>query len=102
MIVRPAAMLAVTLSVAWAPGARALDIINDQPEAVRVIIENWEQVLYPNKSARFNPTADPVEIRAEFPAYLILCTAPRNAEVRFKDNACFVNGEKTAEARIQM
>ena len=102
MILRDAVLLAATLLVALAPGARALEFINEQPEAVRIIIEKWVQILNPKSTGKFNPSADPVEFRAEFPVFLIRCTAPKDATVLFKDNVCYVNGEKVAEGQFRM
>ena len=82
--------------------ASALDIVNEEREAAKIMIESWDQVVGAGQTARFRPFASPTLIKIELSHIRLQCEASLNDQVRLADNNCYVNGELAGEGRFRM
>ena len=97
---RPALAFAF-LFLAATPAA-ALEIVNENPEPAKIVIERWVQFVSAGGSARFRPYDDPTRIKIELRHVRLSCEAPPDAEVRLAANNCYVNGELAGEGQFRM
>ena len=97
----PALALLVPLALATQP-ASALDIVNENPEAAKIMIEKWVTILSPGRGARFRPYDEPTLIKVEQSHIRLECEAGPEDSVRLAENNCYVNGELAGEGRFRM
>lgn len=89
------------LLVSGAP-AEALEIVNDQEEPAKVLVEGWVRFMGPHQTARFRPFEDPTLIKIELNVVRLRCEAGAEDVVRIADNNCYVNDELVAEGQFHM
>jgi hypothetical protein len=82
--------------------ASALDIVNENPEPAKVMIEKWVTILSPGRGARFRPYDEPTLIKVELSHIRLQCEAGPEDSVRLAENNCYVNDELVAEGQFRM
>jgi len=82
--------------------ASALEIINENREPVKVMIEKWVTILSPGRGARFKPYDEPTLIKIEQSHIRLECEAGPDDVVRLTGNNCYVNGELVSEGQFRM
>ena len=87
---------------AFSPSASALTITNDGEETVHVWIENWMYRLREGKTTTFNPNQVPVTILFETRHQRITCEAGADADVRFSENKCLVDGVESGQSQMHL
>jgi hypothetical protein len=82
--------------------ASALDIVNEEREAAKIMIQSWDQVVGAGQTARFRPYQSPTLIKIELSHIRLQCEVRESDQVRLVDNNCYVNGELAGEGQFRM
>jgi hypothetical protein len=91
----------VAMGLIAAPAA-AFEIVNDEVEPAKVIVEQWVQVVSAGKTARFRPFENPTLLKIELSHIRLQCEAGENDHVRLANNNCYVNGDLAGEGQFRM
>ena len=95
-------MLAIALLILVPGNAKAIEILNDHDEPVKIVIERWVQFIGPRKEARFRPFDSPTRIKIELSHVRLECHAEADDRVRLANNNCYVNDELAGEGQFRM
>lgn len=99
----PAALpTALALALCAAAPTGALEIVNDEAEPAKIVIERWVQFVSAGGRARFRPYENPTTIKIELRHLRLSCEAAPDTEVRLAHYNCYVDGELAGEGQFRM